>query len=207
MLHHLDVQEGNRVVHLGAGSGYFTAMLATLAGTGGEVVAVEFDERLAEMARRNLAGYPTVRVEVGDGASIPRQQADRIYVNFAVSRPADPWIEQLAPGGRLVLPLGVPAKRAPNGGYMTTERGAVFVVQRAPQGFPVSWISPAFFVWAEGALSAGDNDQQGLRQAFNRNTPEFVRSLYWKTPARPERCWFWSADWCLSYDDLSGDPA
>ena len=202
MLHHLDVSEGNSVVHLGVGSGYYTAMLATLAGPSGEVVAVEFDERLAAMARRNLAGFPTVRVEVGDGASFPRGKADRIYVNFAVSRPSDPWIEQLAPDGRLVLPLSVPAARKPSGTYVVAERGAAFVVRRTPFGFPVSWISTAFFIWAEGALSPGSDDQQTLREAFNRDTPEFVRSLHWKTPALPERCWFWSDDWSLSYDEV-----
>ena len=49
MLHHLAVRPGDRVLHVGAGAGYYSAMLAELAGPEGSVIAIEYDPRLAAM--------------------------------------------------------------------------------------------------------------------------------------------------------------
>lgn len=96
----------DRVLDVGAGSGYATAVFAELAHS---VVAVEIVEPLADLARARLASYgPRVTVICGDGslgypAGAPY---DAISVAAAASVVPPPLLEQLAPGGRLVLPVG-----------------------------------------------------------------------------------------------------
>ena len=72
-LHALSLSEGERVAHIGAGSGYYTAIMAQLVGSWGHVLAVEFDPALAELARANLADRSNVTVIEGDGAEWPRE--------------------------------------------------------------------------------------------------------------------------------------
>ena len=62
MLHHLAVRPGDRVLHIGAGAGYYTAMLAELAGLTGPSWPIEYEERLASAARANLVRWPNVTV-------------------------------------------------------------------------------------------------------------------------------------------------
>src|SRR5215470_14060396 len=98
MLNDLAVEPGQHIAHIGAGAGYYTAMLAELTGASGRVTAIEFDATLAERARVNLAAWRQVKVIFGDGGSALSESVDRIYVNFAVGAPAASWIKQLKPG-------------------------------------------------------------------------------------------------------------
>jgi protein-L-isoaspartate(D-aspartate) O-methyltransferase len=107
MMHALDPKPASTIVHLGAGTGYYSAILAEMVGPAGTIITVEYAPALAERARTNLQPWSNTEVLQGDGATWPKRQADGIYVNFAVERLADPWIEQLRPNGRLALPLGV----------------------------------------------------------------------------------------------------
>jgi protein-L-isoaspartate(D-aspartate) O-methyltransferase len=94
MLHDLAVEPGQHVAHIGAGAGYYTAMLAELTGPTGRVTAFEYDETLAERAKSNLAAWRNVTIVAADGASAPTEPVDRIYVNFAVAAPVcvmDRW--------------------------------------------------------------------------------------------------------------------
>ena len=96
-----------RVLDVGTGSGYQAAVLAELAA---EVVGIERVPELAEQARTALvaAGYPGVEVHVGDGTlGLPeRAPFDAIVVAAAAPRPPAALVAQLAPGGRLVVPVG-----------------------------------------------------------------------------------------------------
>jgi protein-L-isoaspartate(D-aspartate) O-methyltransferase len=96
-----------RVLEVGAGSGYQSAVLSLLAR---EVVAVESQLALAESARERLArlGYQNVRVEPGDGSVGWPADApyDAILVTAGAPAIPPPLIEQLAEGGRLVIPVG-----------------------------------------------------------------------------------------------------
>jgi protein-L-isoaspartate(D-aspartate) O-methyltransferase len=103
----LELRGGHRVLEVGTGSGYQTAVLAEL---GVHVVSVERIEGLAERARHvlGLLGYTNARVEVGDGglgwsAGAPY---DAILVTAGAPQIPRPLLEQLAPDGRLVLPMG-----------------------------------------------------------------------------------------------------
>lgn len=95
---------GDRVLHVGCGGGYYTAILAALVGAGGHVVAYEIEPCVAALAKRALAQFPNVEVHEGSGAAGPFAQADVIYVNAAARAPERSWIEALAPGGRLIFP-------------------------------------------------------------------------------------------------------
>jgi protein-L-isoaspartate(D-aspartate) O-methyltransferase len=96
-----------RVLEVGAGSGYQTALLSALAGN---VIAVERVTSLAEGARATLQalGLRNVSVVVGDGTLGWRSLApfDCIVVAAASPQIPTPLVEQLAPGGRMVIPLG-----------------------------------------------------------------------------------------------------
>ena len=98
-------QLGEHVVHIGAGVGYYTAILAHMVSESGRVTAVEFDGGLAMRLAANFAGQPNVRALQGDGAQIEFDAADVIYVNAGATRPADIWLDRLNDGGRLILPL------------------------------------------------------------------------------------------------------
>jgi len=103
----LSLRGGEKVLEIGTGSGYQTAILAELAG---EVFSIERIPALAEEARRRLAllGYGNVNVRVGDGTLGWPEEApfDRIIVTGGLPDLPDTLWEQLAEGGRLVAPIG-----------------------------------------------------------------------------------------------------
>ena len=105
----LDIQEGMKVLEIGAGSGYHAAVMAELAGSG-HVYAVETIEGLAQFARENLkkAHISNVTVLVEDGSlGLPGfAPYDRINVACAAPDIPDTLTEQLKPGGKIVIPVG-----------------------------------------------------------------------------------------------------
>lgn len=195
MLHRLGVRPGDQVVHIGAGAGYYSALLAELVGPAGHVLAVEYDASLADAAQRNLAQWENVRVLCGDGASFPVAPAQRIYVNFAVARPASAWLDWLQPAGTLVFPLGVPDPDEPG----ISGQGAVLLITRSDAGYAASFVSRCAFVCAEGRLAGGSALRTNIHLAFQRGGVEFVASLRRGRPP-PERCFFWSPQWSLWSD-------
>jgi protein-L-isoaspartate(D-aspartate) O-methyltransferase len=88
---------GEHVVHIGAGVGYYTAILAHMVGESGRVRAIEFDGGLAQRLAANFAGQPNVRVLQGDGAQIEFDPIDVIYerrrdpAGRHLARPAQRW--------------------------------------------------------------------------------------------------------------------
>src|SRR5690348_4897696 len=74
LMAHAAPRPGEHVVHIGAGAGYYSAILAELVAPGGHVTAVEFDAELAGRARSNLQRWPNVQVIHGDGTATPFQK-------------------------------------------------------------------------------------------------------------------------------------
>jgi protein-L-isoaspartate(D-aspartate) O-methyltransferase len=186
MLHALGVRPGGRVLHLGAGTGYYSAILATLAGKQGRVTAVEFVAGLARQARANLAPWPWAELRHGDAAAFPEGEVDRIYVNFAVADPPATWFTRLSLGGVAVLPLG-------------TGHGAVLRVERLAEGFGARFLMPCGFIGASGALAGSASHRAALDAALDGGGTGAVRSLH-LGPARPGRAWFQADGWALSAD-------
>lgn len=102
-----DLDASERVLEIGTGSGYQAAVLAEIAA---EVFTVEIVPELAEKARETLSvlGYENLRFRVGDGYDGWPEEApfDAILVTAAPGEVPPPLIGQLAPGGRLVIPVG-----------------------------------------------------------------------------------------------------
>ena len=106
MLDLLDLQPGQRVLEIGTGLGYQAAVMAEM---GCEVFSVEVVEEFAEAAETRFAalGY-AVQVRVGDGSRGWEEHApyDAVLVTAAAPEPPFELLEQLRPGGRMVLPIG-----------------------------------------------------------------------------------------------------
>ncbi|GGK57138.1 protein-L-isoaspartate O-methyltransferase family protein [Ornithinimicrobium pekingense] len=110
MLELLDVHEGQRVLDVGSGSGWTTAILARLVGPAGRVVGVEVVDELVQDAahrlRRDGLAHASVRVAAADELGAPDAAPfDRILVSAMAGELPDALLGQLAPEGLMVLPL------------------------------------------------------------------------------------------------------
>jgi len=102
---HLDLRRGHRVMQVGAGTGYYAAVLAEIVGANGRVIALECDGELAARARINLGPWGQVDVVHGDGRAHDPGEVDVIIVFAGSTHPAPLWLDRLAPGGQLLMPL------------------------------------------------------------------------------------------------------
>lgn len=111
MLELAGIAPGSAVLDVGGGSGYAAALAAEVAGPDGRVVSIEIIPELAERARRCLAatGYGTVTVNEGDGRLGAPALApfDAILVAAQADAPPTALLDQLSPGGSLVIPIDV----------------------------------------------------------------------------------------------------
>jgi protein-L-isoaspartate(D-aspartate) O-methyltransferase len=106
----LELSEGDKVLEVGAGCGYNAAVMAELVGKSGHIYTVERIEPLANFARKNIEenGYKNVTVLLKNGSMGYPQYApyDRIIVTCAAPYIPEPLLEQLKPGGIMVIPVG-----------------------------------------------------------------------------------------------------
>ena len=107
MIEALELQPSDRVLEVGSGYGFQTALLAHLCA---EVTSIEIWDDLADVARRNLASHAidNVEVVVGDGSlGVPeRSPFDAVLISAAFTRVPTPLIDQLVDRGRLIQPIG-----------------------------------------------------------------------------------------------------
>jgi protein-L-isoaspartate(D-aspartate) O-methyltransferase len=179
-------QPGDHAVHVGAGTGYYTAILAELVGSQGRVTAIEFDAALAARAAQNLRPRPNVTVIHGDGTQPIFAPADVIYVNAGASGPAPAWLDGLKQGGRLVLPLTAV------GGALRFPAGAVFRITRESDGYSVKWVSPTAFFPCEGGRDP--QEVEALAAAFAKGGEKNVTQLV-RGPV--EGAWVSTPTWSL----------
>lgn len=193
------MREGEHVVHIGAGVGYYTAIMAQLVGPAGKVTAIEFDADLASRAAANFASCPNVRVIHGDGANIDFDIADVIYVNAGATRPAERWLDGLNEGGRLILPLTRKKWTEGNvrhGRVFRIERGGNEYFARALSGVAVFPCEGGRDEASEAALGAAiENDAANQSEGWKR-----VTRLYRDQDIPADRCWLRAPDWALAYD-------
>jgi len=188
------IEPGDHVVHVGTGTGYYTAIMSLVAGPSGRVTGIEFDAGLAERARENLAAFSNVCVVRGDGASVPFDAADVIYVNAGVTRPADSWLDNLKDGGRLLLSLTTKENFA---AAEVRAPGAVFVIQRQAHEYLARYVGPVFIIPCESARD--EESEAALAQALKKRGRKRVTRLYRNNDVAEDRCWLRAPDWCLAY--------
>jgi protein-L-isoaspartate(D-aspartate) O-methyltransferase len=186
----LNVMEGETIVHIGVGSGYYTAVLAELAGPTGEVFAYEIDPALSERATRCLADLPNVAVHQRSGAEALLPDCDAIYVSAGSTAPLQSWLDALRPNGRLLFPL------TPDGaGEMPGLGGMLLITRATEEQFDARFISPAMFIPCIGARD-GETAAR-LAEAFKRGDSGRVRSLKLKT-SPDETSWCSGNGWWFS---------
>ena len=181
----LELQEGDHAVHVGCGTGYFTAILAELVGPGGRVTAIEVDADLSARSRGNLADLPNVEVVHADGGEHDFGPANAILVNAGATHPRRIWLDSLRPTGKLVLPL--------TGLYGT---GWVLKVVNQAEGFTAHFISSISIFPCVGARDA--DTARLLGEAFASGGWATVRSLRRDTHHIEPTCWLHSDKLCLS---------
>ncbi|RUW63576.1 protein-L-isoaspartate O-methyltransferase [Mesorhizobium sp. M7A.F.Ca.US.008.03.1.1] len=142
----LEPKPGEAVCHIGAGTGYYTAVLARLVSPGGTVTAFELDEELADLARQNLEAYGNAAVVHGNAVTTPLPPSDIIYVNAGVVAPPAGWLKALRPGGRMIFPWR-PAERVP----------LAVMATRTQKGFTCDPFMRSWFIPCVGA-SVADPD-------------------------------------------------
>jgi protein-L-isoaspartate(D-aspartate) O-methyltransferase len=189
----LGIAPGESVLHLGYGTGYYTAILATLVGPTGKVTAFEIHEGLAEKAQAALKPWPWVIVRGKDAASISFEPADVIVVSAGASHPQPAWLGALKPGGRLLFPM----TGTDGTGWM------LLVTRQFENGFAAHFLGRAGFMDLSGARDAGIS--QRLADAFRREEWEIgVKSLRRDPHTENESCWLHGEGWCLTCCDPHG---
>jgi protein-L-isoaspartate(D-aspartate) O-methyltransferase len=183
---------GEHVVRVGAGVGYYTAILHRLVGRQGRVTAIEFDAGLAARLAANFVGVRNIRVVHGDGARVPFDSADVIYVNAGATKPAETWLDRLAENGRLILPLT--AAEFPTG---DVRHGAVFRIERHGSDFLAQRISGVAIFPCEGMRDA--QSEAALAAAFEKGRVQEVTRLYRRDDEPAENCWLRGTGWSLAF--------
>lgn len=187
----LDIKAGERVAHIGCGTGYYTAILAETVGRQGRVVAFEVDPHLARRARRNLSLWRQAKVVAADGSKQRPDPADVVMINAGATHPLPAWLDALAPAGRMVMPL-------------TTENhwGGVLKITRLTHGYAARFISNVGIFHCQGGRDKRAN--RLLQAAFETGTRHEVRSLRREPHKRTRSCWLHGKGYCLSRLKVSG---
>lgn len=136
-------QAGEAVTHIGAGTGYYSALLSMLVRPNGRLIGFEIEHDLAVAARRNLAPFENASIAIGDATSLEVPPSDLIYVNAGVMAPPEQWLAALRPGGRMILPW-----------RPSQEVALAALVTRVASGFDLEPLLPAWFIPCVGASMA-----------------------------------------------------
>jgi protein-L-isoaspartate(D-aspartate) O-methyltransferase len=190
MYDELELTRGAHVVHVGAGTGYYSAILAEIVGRTGWVTAIEIDPALAARASENLGtAWLQAGVITADGFTFrPDRPADAIVVNAGVTHISPAWLDGLAAeNGRLLVPL------------TNAERWGCFLLITRRAG---NACYTARFAGRVGIISCvGGRDpaaEERLKAALARGDVATIRSLR-RAPEEPDHtCWLAGEGWWLS---------
>jgi protein-L-isoaspartate(D-aspartate) O-methyltransferase len=179
----------DHVLHIGAGTGYYTAILAEVAGS---VAAYEIEAALAARAAGNLAAWPnvTMHAESATGRGLP--PADAIYVCAGATHPDPFWLDALRDGGRLLFPL--------TGDDMW---GGMLLVERQGHGFAARFVSRCGFIHCAGPRDPVTAAR--LSEVFRVGGMDAVRSLT-RQPPPGLTVWFAGDGWYLSTEPSPAGP-
>jgi protein-L-isoaspartate(D-aspartate) O-methyltransferase len=185
LLDQLDIAAGEHVLHLGCGTGYYTAVVAELVGPRGKVTAIEIDAILAEKARIALKPWPQITVSNADGSNLLFEPADLVIASAGATHPLTRWLDALKSGGRLLFPM------------TTSRRGGMLLVTREVEAsLAARFLCQVGFIDFSGARDPIISRR--LAAAFARDSGEAVRSLRRDSHAKDKTCWLHGRGWCLS---------
>jgi len=188
---------GAQIVHVGAGTGYYSAIMAELTGPIGRVTAIEYDGALAAKAKANLAARANVEVLHGDGAELCPPNAGLIYVNAGATGPAPAWLEALRDGGRLMLPLTAPMALPEGSSIPRGWGGVVFFIERRGEEFAV--FDKAFVAVIPGDGFRKPEEEALLTAAFENGRVRDVTRLVRHGDVPETDCWVRTPNWSLLY--------
>lgn len=181
-----EFRPGDEVLHVGAGMGYFSAIIAELVGPTGRVTAAEIDEQLASKARSNLASRPNVEI-IGDALTHPLPSVDVVFASAGSAIIPRPWVDALRPGGRMVLPL----TGSKNIGVSLVVKKTNDNSRLAAQHREFVRYYPCIGTRDAGAIDAVD-------AALSDPRGPFVKSLRLDPHPPDGQCWLHGEGWCLS---------
>ena len=187
----LELHDGNRVVHVGCGVGYYTAVMAEVVGHSGYVVGIEIDADLASRASENLRYVKHVEVIHGDGGNYDPGPCDAIFVNAGATHPRTIWLDRLRPGGRLIVYLTVAFDDTGTG------KGGTLKVVREGSRYSARFLTPVAVFHCIGA-ARDDNANRRLLRAMQRGRWGSVQSLRRDAHELNDACWLHGDDFCLS---------
>jgi len=196
LIHFLDslmLSAGDKLLHIGCGVGYYSAIAAHAVGPLGSVVAVEIDPALAARAQVNLQSYETVKVVADNGTLDQFGTFDAIFINAGCTRPQSIWLNQLAVGGRLLVPLTVGIPTMPGIGA-----GSMLLVTRSESELRAKLTSSVGIFHCEGARSA--EEETLLAKAFAGGNRQSVCRLRRDGHGLGPNCWLHTSDYCLESD-------
>lgn len=194
----LEIAPGEQVFHLGAGLGYYTAILGELAGPNGRVTAIEVDPDLARRARENLALWPNVEMHSGDGADLDPGPVDAILVNAGVTHPRDQWLDRLKDGGRMIVPLTFDV----GGG---AGKGVMMWIRRQGEWFAARLLT---LVMIYSSASVRDADaNEALKKQIASPKLFSVQSLRRDVHEAEETCWLHGRGFCFSQKTVAAAEA
>ncbi len=190
----LDLPPGGRVLHIGAGTGYYTAIMAHCVGPSGRVVAFEVDETLAAEARANVASMPWVEVRHGDAARpVESEPFHGIVVNAGVTHPLAWWLDALAAGGRMILPL-----TGTMPGMGTIGKGMVLLVTREGAQLHARTLAMVAIYSAVGLRDEDMNARLGKALMAGPMQWMAVRKIRRDAHEASSSCWLHGDGFCVS---------
>lgn len=189
----LGLRRGMRVLHVGCGLGYYTAVMAHTVGPTGRVTGIEVDAGLAGAARASLASMPWVEVIQGDATASLPGAFEAILVNAGVTHARSEWLDGLAVGGRLMLPLTVPMPAM----GPTLGKGCMLLITREHEAH--FSVRPRGFLAIYSAIGLRDARlEQALAQAMAKSPLPPLTRLRRDPHDLAESCWLHAAGACLS---------
>src|SRR5262249_34894836 len=186
----LDLKNGDSVLHIGCGTGYFSAVMAEIVGRSGQITAVEIETDLAAQASHNLSYLPQVKVVCGDGSSYDSGPVDAVLVNAGATSPIAIWMDNLKPGGKLIVPLTISQGPGKIGG------GMLLSVKREKNGYKASFISPIAIYHCFGGRD--DEANKRLMTLMAQGKWKAVQSLRRDSHEITDSCCLHGDDNCLS---------
>ena len=190
----LEAKAGDHALHLGAATGYYSAILASVLGPSGRLLALEVDEGLAARARKNLESAPQAEVRASDACAAFDETFDVALINAGLTHMPAHLLDAMRPGGRIVAPItaSMPAMGNIGKGLLirTTNSGG--------DRWPVQVLT---FVAIYSAIGLRDEAlNAAIGQALARHPFPPVKSLRRDVHDAEASCWCHSAGACLSLD-------